>query len=241
QVSYFSLRAALVRATRPSLYKRRRRYLDDTARHNRPFSQPSALRYRTTVSMRGAGGAISVAVAVLILVVCSAHSHQESENGNERLGEHFLASDSKIDSTGRLEASSMRHVREAGPYNLVPYLTRRLDYMSPYNGKRDSWPMGLGGYYGEGLPKRNFDEIDRSGLDNFVRKRNFDEIDQTSMPFPYVKRLYHQYGPNYLDIDVPVSTFDKKRYRPDYPMDEIDLSHFPIGSKRSLDTFRLQH
>ncbi|XP_053609945.1 uncharacterized protein LOC128674951 isoform X3 [Plodia interpunctella] len=137
----------------------------------------------------------------------------------------------------------VREVRESKHYGFVPYLmTRRYDYGSPYGGgaKREPWLSAqYPGYYGDGLPKRNFDEIDRSGLDNFVKKRNFDEIDQTSMPFPYAsKRFYHLYGSNQLDSDAPVSSFDKKRFRPDYPMDEIDLSHFPIGSKRSQDSFR---
>ncbi|CAH0715651.1 unnamed protein product, partial [Brenthis ino] len=129
----------------------------------------------------------------------------------------------------------MRQVRELR-LNYFPYfLGRRYDYGSPYGRKHDSWSQGSPieyGYYGEGLPKRNFDEIDRSNLDSFVKKRNFDEIDQTSMPFPF-KRFYHLYGSN--NLDTPVSNFDKKRYRPDYPMDEIDLSQFPIGSKRSSD------
>ncbi|XP_069359393.1 uncharacterized protein [Maniola hyperantus] len=124
----------------------------------------------------------------------------------------------------------VRQVRELRHF---PYfMGRRFEYSSPYGGKRDTWPLVMPieyGYYGDGLPKRNFDEIDRSNLDNFVKKRNFDEIDQTSMPFPF-KRFYHFVGPNYLDS---VSSFDKKRYRPDFPMDEIDLSQFPIGSKRS--------
>ncbi|CAK1580149.1 unnamed protein product [Parnassius mnemosyne] len=85
-------------------------------------------------------------------------------------------------------------------------------------------------YYRDDYPKRNFDEIDRSELDSFVGKRNLDEI----QPFPYAsKRAYNSRpGSNYLD--APVENLDIKRYRPDYPMDEIDLSHFPIGSKRSM-------
>ncbi|XP_075978092.1 orcokinin peptides isoform X2 [Anticarsia gemmatalis] len=138
----------------------------------------------------------------------------------------------------------VREVREIRHSGYVPYLiSRRYDFGSPYGGKREPWPLApveYGGYYGDGLPKRNFDEIDRSGLDTFVKKRNFDEIDRSSMPFPYAtKRFYHLYGTNYLDLDTPVSSFDKKRYRPDYPMDEIDLSHFPIGSKRSQDSYPL--
>ncbi|CAG9786656.1 unnamed protein product [Diatraea saccharalis] len=151
-------------------------------------------------------------------------------------GGHKLA---EVDHPG---GSFTRHVREAGQYRFVPYLmTRRFDYVSPYGGKRDPWAMSYGGYYGDGLPKRNFDEIDRSNLDTFLRKRNFDEIDQTSMPFPFAKRFYHQYGLNSFDLDLPISSFDKKRYRPDYPMDEIDLSQFPIGSKRSQNTMQPQH
>ncbi|KAF9418828.1 hypothetical protein HW555_004495 [Spodoptera exigua] len=133
----------------------------------------------------------------------------------------------------------LREIRHSG---YVPYLlSRRFDFASSYGSKREPWalaPIEFRGYYGDGLPKRNFDEIDRSGLDTFVKKRNFDEIDRSSMPFPYAtKRFYHLYGTN--DIDTPVSSFDKKRYRPDYPMDEIDLSHFPIGSKRSQDDYPL--
>ncbi|KAI8436690.1 hypothetical protein MSG28_010178 [Choristoneura fumiferana] len=130
----------------------------------------------------------------------------------------------------------VRQVRESRHSGLMPYLYSRRYDNNPYSNKQ-MWTLVAPdyGYYGEGLPKRNFDEIDRSGLDNFVRKRNFDEIDQTSMPFPYAKRFYHMLGANYLDS--PVSIYDKKRTRPDYPMDEIDLSHFPIGSKRSMDSF----
>ncbi|GBP22357.1 Orcokinin peptides [Eumeta japonica] len=128
----------------------------------------------------------------------------------------------------------VREVRESRHSGWVPYLiARRFDFPG---GRRDAWPSAYSAYYGDGLPKRNFDEIDRSGLDTFVKKRNFDEIDQTSMPFPYSKRFLHMYGHNY--VDVPESSFDKKRTRADYPMDEIDLSHFPIGSKRSFDGSR---
>ncbi|CAH2096317.1 unnamed protein product [Euphydryas editha] len=124
-------------------------------------------------------------------------------------------------------------VREVRELRHSPYfMGRRFEYGSSYGGKRDPWSPIEYGYYGDGYPKRNFDEIDRSNLNNFLKKRNFDEIDQTSMPFPF-KRFYHLYGPN--NLDSPVSNFDKKRYRPDYPMDEIDLSQFPIGSKRSYD------
>ncbi|CAB3261349.1 unnamed protein product [Arctia plantaginis] len=126
----------------------------------------------------------------------------------------------------------VREAREIRRSAYMPYLiSRRYDFGSPYGGKREPWPLApveYSGYYGDGLPKRNFDEIDRSGLDTFVKKRNFDEIDRSSMPFPYAtKRFYH------------LPSGDKKRYRPDFPMDEIDLSHFPIGSKRSPDSYPL--
>ncbi|XP_038209841.1 orcokinin peptides-like isoform X2 [Zerene cesonia] len=124
-------------------------------------------------------------------------------------------------------------VREA---HRMAHLGRRYDYLSPYGSRALLSPLEYG-YYGEGFPKRNFDEIDRSNLNTFVKKRNFDEIDLSSMPFPF-KRFYHLMGPNYLDN--PVSNLDKKRYRPDYPMDEIDLSPFPIGSKRSSESHSLR-
>ncbi|CAG4956184.1 unnamed protein product [Colias eurytheme] len=127
----------------------------------------------------------------------------------------------------------VRQVREA---HRMAHLGRRYDYLSPYGNRALLSPFEYG-YYGEGFPKRNFDEIDRSNLNTFVKKRNFDEIDQSSMPFPF-KRFYHIIGPNYLDN--PVSNLDKKRYRPDYPMDEIDLSPFPIGSKRSSESHSLR-
>ncbi|CAD0201412.1 unnamed protein product [Chrysodeixis includens] len=138
----------------------------------------------------------------------------------------------------------VREVREIRHTGYMPYLiSRRFDYASPYGGKREPWPAApveFTGYYEDGLPKRNFDEIDRSGLNTFLKKRNFDEIDRSSMPFPFAtKRFYHLYGTNYLDLDTPVSSQDKKRYRPDYPMDEIDLSHLPLGSKRSQDSYPL--
>ncbi|XP_063826331.1 orcokinin peptides-like isoform X2 [Ostrinia nubilalis] len=202
--------------------------------------------------MRGAGGVLVIAVAAII-ACCGADSHQESDmSAGESPGEHYDAGH---------KAVSMDHpggalVRSARDTGFVPYLMTRKFDNSPF-GKREPWPAApaRGGYYPEfpkrnfdeidrsGLDqfviKRNFDEIDRSGLDQFVIKRNFDEIDQTSMPFPYAtKRFYHLYGPNRFEIDMPLSSFDKKRYRPDYPMDEIDLSHFPIGSKRSQDAFR---
>ncbi|XP_030020405.2 uncharacterized protein LOC115440296 [Manduca sexta] len=154
-----------------------------------------------------------------------------------------LGGSHKIRSLDPLGGNNLvRDVREVKHSAYFPYMFRRYDYISPY-GKREPWPMApveYSGYYGDGFPKRNFDEIDRSSLNTFVKKRNFDEIDRSSMPFPYAtKRFYHLYGSNYLDIDTPVSSLDKKRYRPDYPMDEIDLSHFPIGSKRSQDSYPL--
>ncbi|XP_052741422.1 orcokinin peptides-like isoform X2 [Bicyclus anynana] len=179
--------------------------------------------------MMRAGAAVAVAVATL-LVYCSADPHQEQDL---RVGGHS--------SGDRYDGHKQRNLDPLGGGNLVrevrelrhyPYfMGRRFEYGSPYGGKRDTWPIVMPieyGYYGEGLPKRNFDEIDRSNLDNFVKKRNFDEIDQTSMSFPF-KRFYHFGRPNYLDSD------NKKRYIPDFPMDEIDLSPFPIGSKRSSD------
>ncbi|KAJ2949102.1 hypothetical protein O0L34_g6042 [Tuta absoluta] len=84
--------------------------------------------------------------------------------------------------------------------------------------------------------------IYKSDLSNFVVKRNFDEIDQTSLPLS--KRFFS--GPSYPyryqnSVEMPIemswrSGYDKKRLSPlaDYPMDEIDVSNFPIGSKRSL-------
>ncbi|XP_052747655.1 orcokinin peptides-like isoform X2 [Galleria mellonella] len=196
--------------------------------------------------MRGAGGALAVAVAAL-LVCCSADPHQESEvSGSEHNSADRYDAGHKSRNLDPLGSGNLvREVREIrDARHFIPYLlSRRYEYASPYggNGKREYWPLSpvqYGGYYADGLPKRNFDEIDRSGLDNFVKKRNFDEIDQTSMPFPYATKRFYRFGPNYLDIDSPVSSFDKKRYRLDFPMDEIDLSHFPIGSKRSQDSFR---
>ncbi|XP_050351120.1 orcokinin peptides-like isoform X2 [Nymphalis io] len=179
-------------------------------------------------------GAVALAVATL-LACCSADLHQDQDMsvGEHRSGDY----DTNGHKPRNLEPVSGGHlVREVRELRQFPYfMGRRFEYGSPYGGKRDPWPLASPieyGYYGEGLPKRNFDEIDRSNLDNFVKKRNFDEIDQTSMPFPF-KRFYHLYGPN--NLDTPVSNFDKKRYRPDYPMDEIDLSQFPIGSKRAYD------
>ncbi|XP_037868152.1 orcokinin isoform X4 [Bombyx mori] len=173
--------------------------------------------------MRGTAGVLAVAVAAL-LVCCSADPHQEQDvSGNDH------TSGERYDAAGG--GNLVRDVREARHSGYLPYqMFRRYDYISPY-GKREPWPLvpaEYGGYYGDGFPKRNFDEIDRSSLNTFVKKRNFDEIDRSSMPFPYaIKRFYH------------LSSFDKKRYRPDYPMDEIDLSHFPVGSKRSQDSYPL--
>ncbi|XP_053609944.1 orcokinin peptides isoform X2 [Plodia interpunctella] len=183
--------------------------------------------------MRSFSGVLAVSITAL-LVSCSADPHQEAEvSGSEHIsGDRYDGTGHKPRNLDPLGGGNLvREVRESKHYGFVPYLmTRRYDYGSPYGGgaKREPWLSAqYPGYYGDGLPKRNFDEIDRSGLDNFVKKRNFDEIDQTSMPFPYAsKRFYH------------LSSFDKKRFRPDYPMDEIDLSHFPIGSKRSQDSFR---
>ncbi|XP_012550847.1 orcokinin isoform X2 [Bombyx mori] len=195
--------------------------------------------------MRGTAGVLAVAVAAL-LVCCSADPHQEQDvSGNDHTsGERYDAAGHKTRNLDPLGGGNLvRDVREARHSGYLPYqMFRRYDYISPY-GKREPWPLvpaEYGGYYGDGFPKRNFDEIDRSSLNTFVKKRNFDEIDRSSMPFPYaIKRFYHLYGQNFLDIDSPVSSFDKKRYRPDYPMDEIDLSHFPVGSKRSQDSYPL--
>ncbi|XP_063624046.1 orcokinin peptides-like isoform X3 [Cydia splendana] len=180
--------------------------------------------------MRVAGGALAVTLAAL-LVCCNADAHQEQDVSAAEHNSDRYDSGHKAPSA---ESSLVRQVRETHHSGLLPYLARRYD-SNPYSDKQ-MWALAGGyGYYGE-PPKRNFDEIDRSEL-GFMRKRNFDEIDQTSMPFPYAKRFYHMFGPNYLD--TPVSIYDKKRNRPDYPMDEIDLSHFPIGSKRSMDSFPL--
>ncbi|KAG6440713.1 hypothetical protein O3G_MSEX001371 [Manduca sexta] len=186
----------------------------------------------TDFNMRGAGGLLALAVATL-LVCCSADPHQEQDvsAGEHNSGERFDVNGHKIRSLDPLGGNNLvRDVREVKHSAYFPYMFRRYDYISPY-GKREPWPMApveYSGYYGDGFPKRNFDEIDRSSLNTFVKKRNFDEIDRSSMPFPYAtKRFYH------------LSSLDKKRYRPDYPMDEIDLSHFPIGSKRSQDSYPL--
>ncbi|XP_047991717.1 orcokinin peptides-like isoform X3 [Leguminivora glycinivorella] len=179
--------------------------------------------------MRVAGGALAVTLAAL-LVCCNADPHQEQDVSTAEHNSDRFDSGHKTDAQGSL----VRQVRETHHSGLLPYMARRYD-SNPYS-DRQMWALSGGyGYYGE-PPKRNFDEIDRSDL-GFMRKRNFDEIDQTSMPFPYAKRFYHMFGPNYLD--TPVSIYDKKRNRPEYPMDEIDLSQFPIGSKRSMNSFPL--
>nr|WGD18937.1 orcokinin [Helicoverpa armigera] len=252
--------------------------------------------------MRSASGALAVAVAAL-LVCCSANPHQEQDvSGSEHnSAERFDASGHK---TAAVDASDggalVRKVREIRHSGYVPYLISRR-FASPY-----------GGYYGDGFPKRNFDEIDRSGLNTFVQKRNFDEIDLSQMPLLQSKRFSYSSGleplqkRNFDEIDLSqmpylsakrysypsglntlvqkrnnfdeidasemppfksrsgvetylkkrtfdeldqsnikvfpskrfshISSFDKKRYRAEYPIDEIDLSHFPIGSKRSQDS-----
>ncbi|KAG7308863.1 hypothetical protein JYU34_006125 [Plutella xylostella] len=73
------------------------------------------------------------------------------------------------------------------------------------------------------------DLLPGSGLDSFANKRSFDEIDNSMMPFPHAKRFLRYYRPTFLGAP----DFDRKRTRADYPMDEIDVSQFPIGSKRS--------
>ncbi|XP_045448010.1 orcokinin peptides-like [Melitaea cinxia] len=187
--------------------------------------------------MMRTGGAVTLALATL-LVCCSANLHQDQDVsvGEHRTGDY----DTNGQKPRNLDPLGGGHlVREVRELRHSPYFTgRRFEFVSPYGGKRDPWSPIEYGYYGDGYPKRNFDEIDRSNLNNLVKKRNFDEIDQTSMPFPF-KRFYHLYGPN--NLDSPVSNFDKKRYRPDYPMDEIDLSQFPIGSKRAYDFSATHH
>ncbi|XP_072948812.1 orcokinin peptides-like isoform X3 [Epargyreus clarus] len=184
--------------------------------------------------MMRASGAVAVAIAAL-LVCCSADPHQEQDAiGEHATGDRYDNAGHKARNLDPLGGGNLvREVRESPQF---PYLmARQYEYGTM---KRDPWapPIEYTGYY-EGFPKRNFDEIDRSNMDTFVKKRNFDEIDQTSMPFPF-KRFYHRYGSNY--VDTSSSNLDKKRYRPDYPMDEIDLSSFPIGSKRS-PTLNLRH
>lgn len=44
------------------------------------------------------------------------------------------------------------------------------------------------------MDKKNFDEIDRSGFDSFVKK-NFDEIDRGGFD-GFVKRMGYFYDPN---------------------------------------------
>ncbi|PZC79537.1 hypothetical protein B5X24_HaOG216202 [Helicoverpa armigera] len=304
-----------------------------TTQHNhrqpRPPSTPDTTN-RSGTMMRSASGALAVAVAAL-LVCCSANPHQEQDvSGSEHnSAERFDASGHK---TAAVDASDggalVRKVREIRHSGYVPYLISRR-FASPY-----------GGYYGDGFPKRNFDEIDRSGLNTFVQKRNFDEIDLSQMPLLQSKRFSYSSGleplvqkRNFDEIDLSqmpylsakrysypsglntlvqkrnnfdeidasemppfksrsgllrmllkkrnfdeidrselppfksrsgvetylkkrtfdeldqsnikvfpskrfshISSFDKKRYRAEYPIDEIDLSHFPIGSKRSQDS-----
>ncbi|VVC92182.1 unnamed protein product [Leptidea sinapis] len=118
-----------------------------------------------------------------------------------------------IDSLGGLKQQSLaRQSREA--HRISRNFGRHYEYLSPF-GTRSLAPFEYG-YYGEGLPKRNFDEIDRSNLDTFVKKRNFDEIDQSSMPFPYKRYI------NYVD-----SPYDNSIRQGG--MDEIDLSSFPLN------------
>ncbi|KAI5644340.1 hypothetical protein NE865_03709 [Phthorimaea operculella] len=67
-------------------------------------------------------------------------------------------------------------------------------------------------------------------------------VDQSSLPLS--KRFFSgsSYPYRYQNaVEMPIemswrSGYDKKRLSPlaDYPMDEIDASNFPIGSKRSL-------
>ncbi|XP_049873338.1 orcokinin peptides-like isoform X2 [Pectinophora gossypiella] len=186
---------------------------------------------------RGSGGAVVVAVAAL-LVCCSADPHQDQDlsAGEHNSADRYDANGHKTRNLDPLGGGHLiRQVREVSHFpGLLPYMAARR-----HNSLYENDPFAdYAGYYD--LQKRNFDEIDRSELNPFIGKRNFDEIDQTSMPFPYAtKRFYHLYGNNYLDYPVEGfrSSSDKKRLRPDYPMDEIDLSHFPIGSKRSSDSF----
>ncbi|XP_038209840.1 orcokinin peptides-like isoform X1 [Zerene cesonia] len=179
-----------------------------------------------------ASGAVIVALVTLV-ICCNADHQQEQELSDHNSAERY-ESGTKPQNLESLAGSNLvRQVREA---HRMAHLGRRYDYLSPYGSRALLSPLEYG-YYGEGFPKRNFDEIDRSNLNTFVKKRNFDEIDLSSMPFPF-KRFYHLMGPNYLDN--PVSNLDKKRYRPDYPMDEIDLSPFPIGSKRSSESHSLR-
>ncbi|XP_047511074.1 orcokinin peptides-like isoform X3 [Pieris napi] len=170
---------------------------------------------------------VVVFAVVTLVVCCNADPRQEQEEHNAADRYDNGNKPQNLESIGH---NLVRQVREA---HRMSHLGRRYEYLrnlvAPFEYAY--------GYYGDGLPKRNFDEIDRSNLNTFVKKRNFDEIDQSSMPFPF-KRFYPLMGLNYLD--VPVSSLDKKRYRPDYPMDEIDFSQFPIGSKRSENTHSLR-
>ncbi|XP_047511073.1 orcokinin peptides-like isoform X2 [Pieris napi] len=174
---------------------------------------------------------VVVFAVVTLVVCCNADPRQEQEEHNAADRYDNGNKPQNLESIGH---NLVRQVREA---HRMSHLGRRYEYLSPL-GRNLVAPFEYAyGYYGDGLPKRNFDEIDRSNLNTFVKKRNFDEIDQSSMPFPF-KRFYPLMGLNYLD--VPVSSLDKKRYRPDYPMDEIDFSQFPIGSKRSENTHSLR-
>ncbi|XP_068633343.1 orcokinin peptides-like isoform X2 [Battus philenor] len=177
-------------------------------------------------------GRIVLAIAA-VLVCSSANPHRESEAGvSDHNSDRFDISGHKTRNLDPLGGGNLvREVRESRHSSFLPFSgVRRYDITGSLGARRQMFPGLSSEYYRDDYPKRNFDEIDRSELDSFVGKRNIDEIDQ---PFPYaIKRFYNLYGSNYLDS--PVSNLDKKRYRPDYPMDEIDLSHFPIGSKRSM-------
>ncbi|XP_014358156.2 orcokinin peptides isoform X2 [Papilio machaon] len=170
-------------------------------------------------------------VITALLVCCNAEPHREQDGSvNEHSSERYDANGHKVRNLDPLGGGNLvREVRESRHSSFLPFSgVRRYEIIA--NGKRQLFPLISSDYYREDYPKRNFDEIDRSELDSFVGKRNIDDLEQ---PFPYAaKRFYNLYGSNYLDI--PVTNLDKKRYRPDYPMDEIDLSHFPIGSKRSM-------
>ncbi|VVC92183.1 unnamed protein product [Leptidea sinapis] len=144
--------------------------------------------------------ALAVAIAT-ILVCCNAESRQERDVSPDRLND-----------AGLKQQSLARQSREA--HRISRNFGRHYEYLSPF-GTRSLAPFEYG-YYGEGLPKRNFDEIDRSNLDTFVKKRNFDEIDQSSMPFPYKRYI------NYVD-----SPYDNSIRQGG--MDEIDLSSFPLN------------
>ncbi|RVE52124.1 hypothetical protein evm_003197 [Chilo suppressalis] len=222
----------------PNVYKSSRLGQIGTARRSPPNNIFSRRSSTTGPIMLQSSGAFALAVTAL-LVCCTADSLQDSEgyDGDHSSG-RYDAGEKTQDMDNKSSTSIVREVRETQPYfGLLPYMmTRRHDHASSsnigVNGKREQWPSRkFNGYNEVGYLKRNFDEIDLSGLNNFVRKRNFDEIDHTWLPFPLHKRSNHYYGTNFLD--TAVSGLDKKRYKPDYPMDEIDLSSFPIGSKRS--------